>query len=206
MNEMTTEDRSHSDVESSSGNGFFLELLRTALIVALIVLPIRLFIAQPFIVSGASMSPTLDSGDYLVIDQISYRFADPQRNDVVVFRYPNNPSRFYIKRLIGLPGETVKIRGNEITIFNEDHPDGFEIEQNYLTEGEMHGRNVRQELSETEYFVLGDNRDSSSDSRIWGALPENNLIGRAYARLLPIGSIGLSPGQSYERTDAARAP
>lgn len=206
MNEMTTDDRSHSDVESSSGNGFLKELFRTALIVALIVLPIRLFIAQPFIVSGASMSPTLDSGDYLVIDQISYRFNKPQRDEVVVFRYPNNPSRFYIKRIIGLPGETIEITGNSITIFNDENPDGFRLEQNYLTEGEMRGRNVRQELSDSEYFVLGDNRDSSSDSRIWGALPQENLIGRAYARLLPIGNIGFSPGQSGVEPEAPRAP
>jgi signal peptidase I len=207
MNEMTTEDRSHSDVESSSGNGFLKELLQTALIVALIVIPIRLFIAQPFIVSGASMSPNLQTGDYLVIDQISYRFHDPQRNEVVVFRYPNNPNRFYIKRIIGLPGETVEIQNNQVIIFNEENPDGFILDQDYLTEGVTRGRNEMQEaLSDDEYFVLGDNRESSSDSRIWGALPEDNLIGRAYVRLLPIGNIGFSPGGANVDTEAPRSP
>jgi len=206
MNEMTTDDRSHSNVESSSGNSFFLELLRTALIVTLIVLPIRLFIAQPFIVSGASMSPTLDSGDYLVIDQISYRFNKPQRNEVVVFRYPNNPSRFYIKRIIGLPGETVEVSNNTVIVFNEEHPDGFEPQQGYLTNGEMQERNLREELADDEYFVLGDNRGSSSDSRIWGALPEDNLIGRAYARLLPIENLSFSLDESEQEPEAARAP
>lgn len=207
MNEMTTEDRSHSDVESSSGNEFLKELLQTALIVALIVIPIRVFIAQPFIVSGASMSPNLQTGDYLVIDQISYRFNEPQRNEVVVFRYPNNPNRFYIKRIVGLPGETVEIQNNEVIIYNEDNPDGFILEQDYLTEGETRSRSSnREELADDEYYVLGDNRGSSSDSRIWGALPEDNLIGRAYARLLPIGNIGLSPAGVEKNAEAPRSP
>lgn len=200
MNEMTTEDRSHSDVDSSSGNGFFKELLRTGLIVMLIVLPIRLFIAQPFIVSGASMQPTLDTGDYLVIDQISYKFNDPQRNDVVVFRYPNDPDKFYIKRIIGLPGETVQIESGDITIINQDNPDGFTPEQFYDTKANIGNQNTQETLSANEYFVLGDNRESSSDSRIWGPLPRDNFIGKAFLRLLPVGKIGFSPGQQSAET------
>lgn len=192
---MATEDRSHSDVDSSSGNGFLKELLRTGLIVMLIVLPIRLFVAQPFIVSGASMQPTLDTGDYLVIDQISYQFNDPQRNDVVVFRYPNDPEKFYIKRVIGLPGETVQINNEETTIINKQNPNGFTLDEPYVTLGSIGNQTVNEELAEDEYFVLGDNRESSSDSRVWGPLPEKNLIGRALVRLLPLDQIELYPGQ-----------
>lgn len=197
MTEMTTEDRSHSDpdVDSSSGNGFLKELLRTGLIVMLIVLPIRLFIAQPFIVSGASMQPTLDTGDYLVIDQISYELHEPKRNDVVVFRYPNDPDKFYIKRIIGLPGETVEIADDTTTITNTENPDGFVLDESYVTLGSIGNQTVNEELAEDEYFVLGDNRESSSDSRVWGPLPEDNLVGRALLRLLPLDKIELFPGQ-----------
>lgn len=192
MNELTTEDRSDT---SSSGNGFFQELFKTGLIVMLIVLPIRLFVAQPFIVSGASMQPTFDTGDYLIIDQISYNFDEPDRGDVVVFRYPNDPSKFYIKRVVGLPGETVQVNREAVTIINKEHPDGFTLDEPYINSQETSNQNATEDLQEDEYFLLGDNRDSSSDSRVWGPLPRDHLVGRAYLRLLPPGNISFTPGQ-----------
>jgi signal peptidase I len=179
----------------SSSHEFLREMLRTGLIVLLIVLPIRLFIAQPFIVSGASMQPNFSTGDYLIIDQVSYYFENAQRGEVVVFRYPNNPKKFFIKRIIGLPGETVQVTSAEVIIFNKENPDGFTLEEPYLSPDNIYSEEETTiDLNVDEYFVLGDNRGSSSDSRIWGALPEDLLVGRAYARLLPVSSVGLHPG------------
>src|SRR3990167_9915226 len=105
--------------QENSGN-FFTELLKFVLIAAAIVFPIRLFVAQPFIVSGASMDPTFSNGQYLIVDELSYRLQDPARGDVIIFRYPKNPKEFFIKRIIGLPTETVSINGNAITITKAD--------------------------------------------------------------------------------------
>ncbi|HEU0085783.1 MAG TPA: signal peptidase I [Candidatus Paceibacterota bacterium] len=174
------------------GKQSFWELVRFAVLAVLIVVPVRMFIAQPFIVSGSSMAPTFGSGDYLVVDEITYRIKDPQRYDVVIFKYPNDPEKFFIKRIIGLPNETVEIRGNEVTIQNSEIPDGFPIEQPYVKwQG---NNNLRFELKEDEFFVMGDNRSASSDSRYWGAVPRELLSGRALLRLLPVHEIGILPG------------
>ncbi|OHB17332.1 MAG: hypothetical protein A2749_01860 [Parcubacteria group bacterium RIFCSPHIGHO2_01_FULL_45_26] len=126
-----------------------------------VVLPIRLFVAQPFIVQGASMVPTFNNGDYLIVDEISYRFREPQKGDVVVFRYPKDVSKFFIKRIEGTPGDMV----NQTKLLND------------------------------QYFVLGDNSEASSDSRIWGPVPRKNIIGRPFVRLLPIKNSELFPGK-----------
>lgn len=157
-----------------------------------IVLPIRLFVAQPFVVEGESMYPTFDSGDYLIVDELTYHFSDPKRGDVIVFRYPGDESVFYIKRVIGLPGETVSITEGVVTITK---PDGttLELEEPYVvaedatyTESTLVGPG--------EYFVMGDNRPRSSDSRVWGLLPEREIMGRAFLQLLPATEIDLFPG------------
>lgn len=157
-----------------------------------IVLPIRLFVAQPFVVEGESMYPTFDSGDYLIVDELTYHFSDPKRGDVIVFRFPGNESVFYIKRVIGLPGETVSITEGEVTITK---PDGstLELEEPYVvaedatyTESTLVGPG--------EYYVMGDNRPRSSDSRVWGLLPEHEIMGRAFLQLLPATEIDLFPG------------
>lgn len=170
------------------------EFLRFAALAAAIVIPIRLFIAQPFVVSGASMVPTFDNGHYLIIDEVSYRFEEPKRGEVVVFRFPPEPSKFLIKRIAGLPGETVLIQNDTVTIKNKERPEGFLWQQ-----GEIHGsgRRARQSvtLGEDEYFVLGDNRDESADSRLWGALKREGIIGRPLIRLFPVTEIELFPGE-----------
>lgn len=170
-----------------------IEIVKFALIAAVIVVPIRLFIAQPFIVSGTSMSPTFEHRNYLIVDEISYRFNEPQRGDVVVFRYPQEPNQFFIKRIIGLPGETVHIMNNEIRIINEEFPDGFLLDETYI-DYETQSRVTETPLLEDQYFVLGDNRGNSSDSRIWGPLPRNYIIGRAWLRLWPFSHISFHPG------------
>ena len=170
----------------------FWELVRFALIAIIIVVPIRIFIAQPFIVSGSSMVPTFQDGQYLVVDEISYIIGTPKRDDVVVFRNPNNTKVFFIKRIIGLPGETVDVKGNDVFITNKEHPNGFKLDQSFLVNNG--GIDGHMELKDNEYYVMGDNRPASSDSRYWGAVPKNLLVGRVFLRLLPPNKISLLPG------------
>lgn len=176
----------------------FWELVRFALIAIAIVIPIRIFIAQPFIVSGSSMVPTFENGQYLIIDEISYRFNDPQRDDVIVFRYPNDTKKFFIKRIIGLPNETVDIKGNTVTVTNKSHPSGLVLDQSFIEN--TANNDTHFELKDGEYFVMGDNRSASSDSRYWGAVPKNLLIGKVFLRLLPFNKIGILPG-SFKQTE-----
>jgi len=174
--------------------GFFAEITRFTLIALFIVIPIRIFIAQPFIVQGASMDPTFETGQYLIVDQLTYRFEDIERGDVIVFKYPKDPSKFFIKRVIGVPGDTLTIDRDVVTIKNEAYPDGFTLEEPYVQA--MRPDTVLTEtLGEHEYFVMGDNRNASSDSRIWGVLRDDLIVGRAFVRLLPVTEIGILPGK-----------
>ncbi len=144
---------------------------------------------QPFLVSGASMEPNFGSGNYLIIDEVTYRFREPERGEVIVFRYPDNPSTYYIKRIVGLPGEKVEIRKGSVYIFNNEYPEGFLLEESYLPLEAKTPGTAMAELSPYEYFVLGDNRNYSYDSRSWGNLPKENIIGIARLRLLPITEV-----------------
>lgn len=184
-----------NDVPTTSGarEHPLFELIYFALIAVIIVVPIRFFIAQPFIVSGASMTDTFHNGDYLIVDQVSYYFNDPVRGEVVIFRYPKDPSKHFIKRVIGIPGDTVRITGNRITITNEANPTGFTLDEPYITS--MSPENLLTEtLGEREYFVMGDNRDHSSDSRAWGVLQKERIVGRAWLRLFPPQDVAYLPG------------
>ncbi len=178
----------------------FWELVRFALLALIIVVPIRVLVAEPFIVSGSSMVPTFTNGDYLIVDKVSYRLGDPKRDDVVVFRYPNDTTKFFIKRIIGLPGETVDVKSstNEVTITNPEHPDGFKLNQSFIVN--IGGIDAHVVLGSDEYFVMGDNRNASSDSRYWGAVKKNLLTGRAFLRLLPISKVDIMPG-NYRQTE-----
>jgi signal peptidase I len=169
------------------------EILRFSLIALIIVIPIRMFVAQPFIVSGASMQDTFHSGEYLIVDQLSYEFHTPNRGDVVVFRYPRDPSKFFIKRVIGLPGDTVNIEGSTVRITNAEHPNGTILNEPYI-KSMAAGPSINEVLGDREYFVMGDNRDQSSDSRVWGVLQEERIIGRAYLRLFPPATFNYLPG------------
>lgn len=163
---------------------FVWETAKIVVIALLIILPIRSFIAQPFFVRGASMTPNFQDGEYLVINEITYRFNEIQRGDVVVFRFPDDPSQFFIKRIIGLPGETVRVQNGRVEIVNRQNPAGVVLNEPYITESTP--GNVEIKLDKNEYFVLGDNRDASSDSRRWGPLSEHLIIGKAWVRAWPI--------------------
>ncbi len=168
------------------------ELARFAVIALIIVIPIRVFIAEPFVVSGSSMIPTFENADYLIVDKISYKLSNPERDDVVVFRYPNDKKKFFIKRIIGLPNDIVDIKGSVVTITNKEYKDGLKLAEPYVKN--FSNDNVHFELKGDEYFVMGDNRSGSSDSRYWGAVKREFITGRAFLRLLPINKIDVLPG------------
>jgi signal peptidase I len=197
MNNIFSEQKSFTPEPVSKNPSVFWETVRLILITVAIVVPIRIFIAQPFVVHGESMDPTFESGQYLIVDELSYNLSSPQRGDVAILRYPQNPKIFFIKRVIGLPGETVKIDGNTITIINDEHPEGFVLDEPYI---QFPATNVMEKkVPEENYFVMGDNRAKSSDSRVWGTVPEKYMTGRALVRLLPLGTASLLPGNiSFE--------
>lgn len=164
---------------------FVFETLKIVVLALVIVLPIRYFVFQPFIVKGESMEPNFQDGNYLIIDEMSYRFRSPERGEVVVFRYPYNPTQKYIKRVIGLPGETVQIVNQQVRIFDRSGQETILNENTYLPANDPTTGNLKITLKSDEFFVLGDNRLASSDSRVWGVLPRNNIIGRVLLRLWP---------------------
>lgn len=167
-----------------------------AIIALAVILPIRFFVAQPFIVDGASMDPTFATGQYLIVDELTYRFEPISRGDVVIFKYPNDTTKFFIKRVIGLPGETVQINGTQVTVKNKENPQGEIITENYVdSKNTLSTRSVTT-LSKDQYYVMGDNRSASFDSRSWGPLDKKLIIGRPLIRLLPLNKIALFPGES----------
>jgi signal peptidase I len=157
-----------------------------------IVIPIRFFIAQPFIVSGESMVPTFHNKDYLIVDQLSYHLGHPHRGDVVVFRYPYDTKRFFVKRVIGLPNETLIFKGSTVKVINQDHPQGIILDEEYISHETQSNLSVT--LKDKQYFVMGDNRPASSDSRVWGPLDEKYIAGRALVRLFPFKDMDYLPG------------
>ena len=164
---------------------FFWEVFQVVAIALIIVLPIRYFVFQPFIVKGASMEQSFQNGDYLVVDEISYRFRTPERGEVVVFKYPQDESQRFIKRIIGLPRETVELRGSSIQITDKLGNKITLNERDYSVNHTIF-KEMKVSLQEDEYFVLGDNRGHSSDSRSWGVLKKEYIIGRTVIRAWPL--------------------
>jgi signal peptidase I len=171
------------ELEEKNRSEFFKELLKLAVISIVIVVPFRLYVAQPFIVDGLSMYPTFDNGEYLIIDELSYRFSEPERGEVLVFKYPKDPSKYFIKRIIGLPGETISIADGKVSVKSDAHPEGITLDEPYVKMEKSD--TLSYELGEGEYYVMGDNRLQSADSRLWGSVPKENLIGRPFLRFIP---------------------
>ena len=196
------EDTEHTE-DTAPRRGRFLgevwEIAKVLLISAAVVLPIRYFIAQPFIVRGASMEPSFEDREYLIIDEISYYLRLPRRGEPVVFRYPKDRSQFFIKRIIGLPGDRVEIRNGKIKIFNAAYPEGFTLDEEYLNPPDRPTRpDYSVTLGKEQYVVLGDNRDFSSDSRVWGPLDRAFLVGRAVFRAWPADRFGAIPHSALD--------
>lgn len=170
------------------------DTIKFALIALLIVIPIRWFVAQPFIVRGASMVPTFQNNEYLIVDQLTYHFETPKRGDVIIMRYPNDTSTFFIKRIIGLPNETVEMNGKNIIIRHGAGADSITLDQSFINPSRMRDEYKTYTLGPDEYFVMGDNRNESADSRSWGNLPRKDIVGRPILRLFPPTHLGVFPG------------
>jgi signal peptidase I len=202
MNPETTQNISPAEKKNMPRNDSVWHSIREwaqVVVIALVIaLPIRWFIAEPFIVNGASMDPTFATGQFLVVDRLTYDFEKPQRGDVIVLEYPNDPSTYYIKRIIGLPGETVNISDGKVTIINKDHPQGFTLDEPYIDPAHASHDTSTRTLTSTQYFVMGDNRAESSDSRYWGPLESHFIVGRPIVRLLPLSTLSLWPGQESQ--------
>lgn len=168
----------------------FWEIVKVVVVSLAIILPVRYFLVQPFFVIGASMEPNFYSGDYLIIDELSYRFDNPQRGQVVVFKYPLDPKEYYIKRVVGLPGETAIVKDGKVMIKNSQHLEGFVLDESKYF-NKYTGKDTELTLKENEYFVLGDNRDVSSDSRTWGSVPKSLIVGRAWVRVFPFNEFNI---------------
>jgi len=158
----------------------------------LMVFLVRTFIAQPFVVNGASMEPTFHTNEYLIVDQLSYEVGTPKRGEVIIFKYPLIPSRYFIKRVIALPGETIKISGTKVEI-KRVNSEEFEVLDEPYIEFEKESF-VETTLAEDEYFVMGDNRMASLDSRSWGPLKDSFIVGKAFLRLFPPSKVDFLPG------------
>jgi len=175
----------------SSLGSFLLDILETVVISLAIFVVFYVFIAQPHQVKGDSMLPDFHTGEYILTNKLSFKFSNPKRGDVIVFKYPNAPQYDYIKRIVGLPKEEIELINGVVTVYNEENPSGFKLDEPYLSKGTVTmGRsflseNLRYKIPENEYFVMGDNRDKSSDSRQWGPLPKDNIIGRSWVRYWP---------------------
>jgi len=177
-------------MEIKKAVNYGLDILKLVIIALAIVIPIRLLVFQPFVVKGQSMEPNYHSADYLIIDELSYKLNEPKRGDVIVFKYPKNPSVKYIKRIIGLPGETVEIQDANILITDASGKTRQLDESLYLPMSviETWSKNIDMKpltLKSNEFFVLGDNRNYSSDSRIWGPVPFANIVGKTMFRASP---------------------
>lgn len=171
--------------QKTSALGFILEVVKIVVIAIAIVIPIRFFVVQPFFVRGDSMFPELRNGDYLMVDEISYELSKPLRGDIVIFKFPQDPRQYYVKRIIGLPGETITVRDGGVTVQNAAHPEGFTLEEKYLDEGLKTPGEKTVTMRDDEYFVMGDNRTRSSDSRTFGPVPRRHIIGRSWLRAWP---------------------
>lgn len=178
---------------------FIFEIVVILLITVAVVWPIRYFLIQPFFVDGASMEPNFDNGQYLIINEISYRFEAPQRGDVIVFKFPLDESKYYIKRIIGLPGETVEVADGKVEIYNKENPAGFVLDESNYLPGIYTNKDVKEEMGNDEYFVMGDNRNASYDSRSWGPVPKKDIIGKVWLRAWPPQTARIFSAPTYNK-------
>src|SRR3989344_865234 len=172
------------------------EIAKIVIVALLIVVPIRYFIFQPFFVRGQSMEPNFYNGDYLIIDELTFQFRAPERGEVIVFKYPNDTTQRYIKRIVGLPGETVAVSSGKVYLYQGGSPVALD-ESTYLPQTTQTQGSIKITLGKDEYFVLGDNRSLSADSRAWGTLPEKDLIGRVFFIAWPFNVLAKVEAPAY---------
>jgi len=181
---------------------FGFEIAKVIVIALVIVVPLRVFVFQPFLIRGDSMEPNYHSGDYLIIDQLSYRFHAPERGEVIVLKFPLDPSQRFIKRIVGLPGETVEVQDGKVVVYGKEERrrDVVVLDESvYLPLGLQTPGSVRIDLAEQEYFVLGDNRSFSSDSRKWGVLEKELIVGKVFLNVFSLEAFAkeIIPQENY---------
>lgn len=176
---------------------FILELLQVLAISLVIIIPVRYFLIQPFYVKGASMEPNFFDHEYLIINELSYRLNDPARGDIVVFKYPKDPDQYFIKRVIGLPGETVEIIDGKVRVYNKEHTNGFFLDETGYIDGVFTSSRQIVPLKEGEYYLMGDNRPASLDSRIFGPVERELIVGKVLLRGYPVDRWKLFKSYSY---------
>ncbi|MFH1286392.1 MAG: signal peptidase I [Candidatus Magasanikbacteria bacterium] len=200
------EEQENQNQESSTGTGeeiissaeksflaksgiFFLEIIKIVILAGITIGLVRYILFKPFYVKGQSMEPAFYEHEYLIVDELTYRFREPERGEVVVFKSSSFDGDYLLKRVIAVPGERVNLSDNKIVIYNLDHPQGIVLDETYLTENTA--GSVMYTLGPDQYFLLGDNRDSSYDSRRFGPVDRDTIIGKVFFRGWPIGKFGL---------------
>jgi signal peptidase I len=174
-----------------------LEFIKVAVLAGITIALVRYYLFKPFYVKGASMEPNFYDHEYLIIDELSYRLHAPQRGEVVVFKYPNNHEEYFLKRIIGLPGERVKISENKVTVYNNAHPEGWILTESYLPKEIFTEGDINMSLSKDQYFVMGDNRENSFDSRRFGKVDFNLIVGRTWLRGWPLNRLQVFDTPKY---------
>ena len=182
---------------ASTALEYFAEFTKIFIIAAAIILPVRLFLVQPFYVRGQSMEPNFHDSEYLIIDKLSPRFKPYSRGEVIVFRYDSADQRYLIKRIIGLPGEHVEIANRHVTIFSKEHPDGLTLDEETYKPNELGLETLKFDVAPDEYFVLGDNRENSYDSSKFGPIKTRQVVGRVFMRGLPVNKFKIFSPPTY---------
>ncbi len=196
-----------SEEKYQAVGSFIWEVVKIVVLAFVIIVPIRVFLFQPFFVQGASMETSFEDGQYLIINELGYKqttlgldsklltikpFKKMERQTVVVFRYPLDPGKFFIKRIIGLPGEKIEIKNSRVVIYNRENPEGFILDESgYLSKSVKTNPDAAISLKDDEYFVMGDNRMFSSDSRVWGPVPQEDIMGKVLIRAWPLDKISV---------------
>ncbi len=189
------------DPKAESFKDFVFEMIKVLIVSLVIIVPIRAYVVQPFYVDGASMEPNFHDGEYLIVDEISYRFKDPERGDIVIFHPPDNPKVYYIKRIIGMPNEVIDIKNGEIRIFEYDSAEPLIVDETkYLSEDYFlrPSEKYHVKLGEGEYYLMGDNRQSSLDSRRLGPISESHIKGKVVLRAFPFDQFTVIKPPIYE--------
>lgn len=177
---------------------FFLDIIETIVIALAIFVVVYLFLVQPHQVKGQSMFPKFHDGEYILTNKVSYRLHPPQRGDVVVFKSPNNAEVDFIKRIVAVPSEQVKIMSGKVFINGSELDESNYLPADYVTNAGAFAReNQEVTVPEEKYFVIGDNRGHSSDSREWGFVPIKDIVGKAWLRYWPIDRLGIVPHEKY---------
>lgn len=170
---------------------FFIEIFETLVVFGAIFALIYLFVAQFHKVSGNSMVPTMHNGDFLITEKISYKFGSPKHGEIIVLKNPRNESQDFIKRIIAVPGDTIKIEKSSVFVNNQPLKESYLPTATPTRSGAFLNEEAIIKAGPNQYFVLGDNREHSSDSREWGPVTKEEIVGKAFFRYWPPSDIGL---------------